>query len=91
MATHSSVLAQEIPWTEKPGGLQSIGLQRLGHDSATKQHILREPPLPPTRPSDSFSTECYRPEIYLTEVRQVQSPGRESSVTEDRPPSKVIT
>ena len=57
MATHSSVLAQEIPWTYKPGGLQSIGLQRLGHDSATKQHILREPPLPATRPSDSFSTE----------------------------------
>ena len=29
MATHSSILAQKIPWTEKPGGLQSMGLQRL--------------------------------------------------------------
>ena len=28
-ATHSSILAWEIPWTEEPGGLQSIGLQRL--------------------------------------------------------------
>ena len=28
MATHSSVLAQEIPWTEEPGGLQSMGLQK---------------------------------------------------------------
>ena len=32
VATHSSVLAWEIPWTEKPGGLQSVGLQRVGHD-----------------------------------------------------------
>ena len=32
MATHSSILAWEIPWTEKPGGLQSRGLQRVGHD-----------------------------------------------------------
>ena len=32
MATHSSVLAWEIPWPEKPGGLQSTGLQRVGHD-----------------------------------------------------------
>ena len=32
MATHSSILALEIPWTEKPGGLPSIGLQRIGHD-----------------------------------------------------------
>ena len=29
MATHSSILAWEIPWTEEPGGLQSIGLQRI--------------------------------------------------------------
>jgi len=32
MATHSSILAWEIPWTEEPGGLQSLGLQRVGHD-----------------------------------------------------------
>ena len=32
MATHSSVLAWEISWTEKPGGLQSMELQRVGHD-----------------------------------------------------------
>ena len=31
-ATHSSVLAWRIPWTEEPGGLQSIGLQRVGQD-----------------------------------------------------------
>ena len=32
MATHSSVLAWEIPWIESPGRLQSMGLQRVGHD-----------------------------------------------------------
>ena len=32
MATHSSILAWRIPWTEEPGGLQSMGLQRLGHN-----------------------------------------------------------
>ena len=37
MATHSSILAWESPGTEKPGGLQSIGLKRVGHNLATKQ------------------------------------------------------
>ena len=32
MATHSSVLAWRIPWTEKPGGLQSVGSRRVGYD-----------------------------------------------------------
>ena len=32
MATHSGILAWRIPWAEKPGGLQSMGLQRVGHD-----------------------------------------------------------
>ena len=31
-AAHSSILAWRIPWTEEPGGLQSIGLERVGHD-----------------------------------------------------------
>ena len=32
MATHSSILAWKIPWTEEPGKLQSMGSQRVGHD-----------------------------------------------------------
>ena len=32
MATHSSILAWRVPWTEEPGGLQSTGLHRVGHD-----------------------------------------------------------
>ena len=38
MATHSGILAWRIPWTEEPGGLQSMGSQRVGHDSATNTH-----------------------------------------------------
>ena len=32
VATHSSILAWRIPWSERPGGLQSMGLQRVGHN-----------------------------------------------------------
>ena len=48
MATHSSILAWEIPWTEEPSGLQSMGLQRLGHNLATK--------LPPASRSSLLNT-----------------------------------
>ena len=37
MATHSSILASEIPWMEEPGGLQFMGSQRIGHDLVTIQ------------------------------------------------------
>ena len=40
MATHSSTLAWRIPWTEKPGRLQSMGSQRVGHDWATSLHFM---------------------------------------------------
>ena len=36
MATHSSAVAWRIPWTEEPGGLQSIGSQRVRYDLATE-------------------------------------------------------
>ena len=36
MATHSSIFAWEIPWTEEPGRLQSIGSQRVRHNCATE-------------------------------------------------------
>ena len=38
-ATHSSILAWKIPWTEEPGGLQSMGSQRVRHDLAIKQLV----------------------------------------------------
>ena len=39
MATYSSTLAWRIPWTEEPGGPQSMGSQRVKHDSATNTHF----------------------------------------------------
>ena len=39
VATHSSILAWRIPWTEEPGGLQSMGFQRVGRDWA---HLTEE-------------------------------------------------
>ena len=40
MATHSSILVWEIPWTEEPGGLQFRGSKRVGHDLVTKQQSI---------------------------------------------------
>ena len=41
MATHSSILAWRIPWTEKPGGLQAMGSQRVRRDQVTDTHTHR--------------------------------------------------
>ena len=40
VATHSSINAWEIPWTGEPGGLQPMGLQRIGHELMTNQQVL---------------------------------------------------
>ena len=40
MATHSSILAWRIPWTEEPGGLQSMGSQRVGHDRVANTFLF---------------------------------------------------
>ena len=42
MATHSSILAWEIPWTEELGGLQFMGLQRVRQDSTTEKQLLQK-------------------------------------------------
>ena len=42
MATHSSILAWRILWTEEPGGPQSLGLQKVRHDLETKQQQYKE-------------------------------------------------
>ena len=41
MATHFSVLAWEIPWTQEPGGLQSMGAHRMGRERATIRHACK--------------------------------------------------
>ena len=40
MATYSRILTWEIPWSEEPGGPQSMGLQRVGHDLVTEQEEI---------------------------------------------------
>ena len=47
MATHSSIFAWKIPRTEEPGRLQSMGLQRVGHDGVSSLHFI-----PQLAPSD---------------------------------------
>ena len=42
MATHSSILTRKIPWTEEPGGLQSMGSQRVRHDQVTEHNDDKE-------------------------------------------------
>ena len=68
MATHSSILAWEISWTEEPGGLWSMGSQRVGHDLVTK---------PPSHPNiiSTFLLQgvLYSPVSYLKAIcRSIQ-------------------
>ena len=41
METHSSILASRIPWTEEPGGIQSMELQRVGHGAPSKVNLMK--------------------------------------------------
>ena len=50
MTTHSRILAWKIPWTEEPGRLQSMGLQRVGHNWATSLHNTMRNPKTDARP-----------------------------------------
>ena len=56
MAIHSSILAWKIPWTEEPGGPQSMGSQRVGHDRATNTDGVS---------SNSCTTESVMPSKHL--------------------------
>ena len=57
MATHYSILAWRIPWTEKPGGLWSIGSQRVGHDWSSSAHT--QPFDPNLFSSNSKLLQCF--------------------------------
>ena len=78
MVTHSNILAWRIPWTEEPGGLQSMGSQRVGHNCATKQ---REHGLADTCESTFLFCEpsilgwfaTAAPQIWYTAVREKQN------------------
>ena len=60
MATHSSILAWRIPWTEELGRLQSMGSQRVGHDWATgQQQQPRLCAVGPTAREDEHSSSSW--------------------------------
>ena len=59
-ATHSSILAWEIPWTEEPGGLQSLGSQRVEHDRAWRTHTRTHTHTKETKMTDLKSTETQK-------------------------------
>ena len=78
MATHSSILAWRTPWTEEPGGLQSMGSQRVGHDQSNlAQYIYsRKAEIMSSKRDDSdqkglgmsgigeaWGTECWAKEV----------------------------
>ena len=83
MATHSSILAWRIPWTEEPGGLQPMGLQRVGQDLSTKhkKNKRRQWVLPPTNQGQLGQRETARQKEAMaigcvTELRSsAQIPG----------------
>jgi len=76
MATHSSILAWRIPWTEEPGGLQSMGSQRVRHDLATKQQQI-------SKVNElSFSNKSYKKE---TVCKKDQNKGVLVSTGEEVP------
>ena len=69
MATHSSILAWSIPWTEEPGRLQSMGLQRVGHDWAANISLSSWAGL-----ACVFSLRLFSPLLRLIPRRQPSSP-----------------
>ena len=59
MATHSSILAWRIPWTEKPDGIQSIGSQRVGHNWSNSAHTQTGWKIPETLIFSLTGTKLY--------------------------------
>ena len=65
METHSSILAWEMPWAEEPGRLQSMGLQRVGHNVAPKP----PPPRLPCREDPKQASELITSTLYARLAR----------------------
>ena len=65
MATHSSILAWKISWTEEPGGLQSMGSQRVGPNWATNTFTI---PLIRTRPVTASQKGCHGTYLWTEDV-----------------------
>ena len=77
MATHSSTLAWKIPWTEEPGGLQSMGSQRVGYDWATSLSFLSF-----FLASDTQSADFCQLYRWVSEVQESKQPLAQKYFTE---------
>ena len=74
MTSHFSILAQRIPWMEKPGGLQSMGLQRVGHDWNDFSSVSQSCPTlcnPMNRSTPGLPVHHQLPESTQTHVHRV--------------------
>ena len=69
MATHSSVLAWRIPWTEEPVRLQSIALQRVGHDKQFSTASMHSA-ITRTGTSSSLFSPCHLNTMTMRELRR---------------------
>ena len=65
MATHSSILAWRMPWTEESGGLQSMGLQRIRHDWVSKCNTAQHSKVEEMAESDPFQHLCITETLIL--------------------------
>ena len=91
MATHSSILAWKIPWTEEPGGLHSMGSRRVGHDWVTSlwlftfMHWRRKwQPAPVFLPGESQDSRAWWAAVYgaaqsWTRLKRLSSSNRKPS------------
>ena len=70
MATHSSILAWKIPWMEEPGGMQSMGSQRFGHDWATSLSLSN----PGKNTKSQTEMASFSPRLENTRSRAEQLP-----------------
>ena len=93
MAPHSSTLAWKIPWTEEPGGLQSLGLLRVGHNWATSLSLFtfmpwrrKWQPTPVFLPGESQGRGAWWAAVYgvaqsRTQLKRLSSSSREKQRT----------
>ena len=89
MATHSSILAWRIPWTEEPAGLPSISLHRVKHDWSNLAHSTgNRTPLPDSQEGSPWQWKNWIPHKNLPGVLQQASVQAE---TQTQTPSQVLS
>ena len=98
MAIYSSTIAWKIPWTEEPGRLQSMGLQRVGHDRATLLSLFKKQQLEPdmeqqtgSKMGKEYVNTVYCHPAYFTYMQSIsrETLGRIKHKLETRLPGEI--